>query len=282
MNKWFVVSASVIGKSHIVSNLPCQDESFFRPLKNGWGIAIVCDGAGSAENSALGASLVATDYAPKYFEEILSRNNWIESDKLPSEKKWEEESLQAFFNCYNDLKLYSIQESLSISSLACTIIVVIYSPNGLLVSHIGDGRAAYCDKTGQWHSIIKPHKGEEANFTIFLTSEAWQKEKFMLSETSIPESRVIIDEINAFTLMSDGCENHSFECSVMDLETNKWFDPNKPFSGFFDPLVKSLKNIATGSTYLNANDEWKKFITEGTDGLKNESDDKSMILGVLI
>ncbi|NCX95273.1 MAG: hypothetical protein EBX41_02485, partial [Chitinophagia bacterium] len=55
MNKpdtpFFMVSGSAIGKSHKGTGTPCQDSSFCGTLSNGWGIAIVCDGAGSAANS---------------------------------------------------------------------------------------------------------------------------------------------------------------------------------------------------------------------------------------
>jgi len=47
---WFTVEASIIGKGHVQSGMPCQDENSITDLGNGWGLAIICDGAGSAKN----------------------------------------------------------------------------------------------------------------------------------------------------------------------------------------------------------------------------------------
>jgi hypothetical protein len=94
------------------------------------------------------------------------------------------------------------------------------------VGHIGDGRAGFCSSAGgEWVSILTPHKGEEANQTIFITNNWWSKSNFIMSGVSVPEARVIRKNPSAFTIMSDGCEAHSFECSIMDKATNKWSDP---------------------------------------------------------
>ena len=82
--------------------------------------------------------------------------------------------------------------------------------------------------------------------------------------------------------MSDGCENHSFECSKMNPITKEWSDPNVPFPKFFNPLMGYLaKSKKDGKSNDEINTEWSKFISEGTPGLKNESDDKTLILGIL-
>ena len=151
-------------------------------------------------------------------------------------------------------------------------------------SHIGDGRAGYCTESGQWKSLLIPHKGEEANQTIFLTSSPWITDNdFQMSGVLVPESRVISEKVIAFTLMSDGCENHSFDCSKMDYEKNKWLDPNLPSEKFFNPLLEQLKQMHNHKVaFEEVTANWIKFIEEGTPGLKEESDDKTLILGILI
>jgi hypothetical protein len=83
--------------------------------------------------------------------------------------------------------------------------------------------------------------------------------------------------------MSDGCELHAFDCSKIDPETNKWNDPNTPSSKFFNPLTEQLKAMYQSKIPLNdIISEWQKFLEEGTEGFKEEPDDKTLILGVLL
>lgn len=89
--------------------------------------------------------------------------------------------------------------------------VVIYSPLGLLAVHVGDGRMGYKTMSGEWKSMMTPHKGEEANQTIFLISEFWDIPNYELSGVLVPESIVIREPVQAFALMSDGCEHTAME-----------------------------------------------------------------------
>jgi hypothetical protein len=281
-SKWIVVGESVIGKSHISGNLPCQDANFFKVFKKNWGIAIVCDGAGSAEKSDRGAEFCAIQALPRYFEDLINREQWIEKEELPLPEEWQQKATHEFKNALGALSIVANENKIELSKLACTVIVVIFSPLGLLIAHIGDGRAGYCDKENGWQSMMIPHKGEEANQTIFLTSNSWYKDsELKMSGVYVPECRVIKTVPTAFVLMSDGCEQHSFECSLIDSNTGSWSDPNKPYSKFFDPLVSTLHNMATSSKTVNIQESWSNFLKNGTEGLINESDDKTMILGIL-
>ncbi|MBL7914380.1 MAG: protein phosphatase 2C domain-containing protein [Bacteroidia bacterium] len=282
-DNWFVVGVSSVGKSHITSNKPCQDNHFCASIKEGWGIAVSCDGAGSSEHSDLGSQFVA-EKSVEVFKSFLTLNKFVDENRLPNNEEWQSMSKLAFVQIYNSLIDYSKSEKLEFNSLACTSIVVVFTPMGLLSAHIGDGRAGYCNSSGDWKPLITPHKGEEANQTIFLTSSPWLSETdFKMSEVLVPESRVINEKVIAFTLMSDGCESHSFDCSKMDNETNKWVDPNLPSEKFFNPLLKQLKAMHDNKVSLpDVTSNWKKFIEGGTPGLKDEPDDKTLILGILI
>ncbi len=282
--KWFVVGASAIGKSHIKNSDPCQDNHFCQEVENGWGLAICCDGAGSAKNSHIGAAYVTSEIGPEFFKKLITGKEWYKDGELPSEEEWNHVARKGFEQIYSSLERFCRIRKLEIASVACTVIIVIFSPVGLLVAHIGDGRAGFCNEEGEWKSIITPHKGEEVNHTVFITSNRWIKDSdFVMSDVSVPECRVITEKPLAFALMSDGCESHSFQCSYMDKETNKWSDPNIPYPKFFNPLVKGLKQMHESRlSVLEANDKWRKFIEEGNTGLKEEPDDKTMILGVLI
>ena len=282
-SNWVIAHTSETGKLHLISSppIPCQDNHAVKNLKDGWGIAVLCDGAGSAKLSHEGSKFI-TDEALQLFETIVRENEWIENNNLPKQGEWEMVARRALKKLRYDLELFAKDKKVASKDLACTVILVIYSPIGLLVTHIGDGRAGYRNQKNTWLPIISPHKGEEANQTIFITSNPWLDDNFTMSELKVPESNVINDVPSAFTLMSDGCESHSFEIGYFDNEKQKFIEQNSPYPKFFEPLLQTLLNMKKeGLTSDEINQKWSNFVKAGTEKLKNEPDDKTLILGVL-
>lgn len=278
-----IVNSSVIGKSHLKASPPinCQDSNEVLMLEKGWGIAISCDGAGSAKLSDIGSKFVAQK-AVNLFKAIIEKHNWIKEQQLPSQKRWETIGRDALLYLRAELELHAKNQKLNISDLACTIIVLIYSPIGILCTHIGDGRAGYKTKKGEWKACLTPHKGEEANQTIFLTSNSWLKGDFELSGLKVPESIVIKTPPVAFTLLSDGCESHCFKCGYFDKDQQKFISQNKPFSGFYNPAIQHLYTLRKeGLTSQELQEKWAEFLKNGTEGFAQEPDDKTLILGIL-
>lgn len=275
-DKWIVVGTSVIGNSHISMGLPCQDNNKYVYLKNGWGIAITSDGAGSAKHSDIGSRIVA-ERGIHYFQSVIEQKQWAERNVLPTEAEWTSIAYATLKAIRTDLEKFATTKHLELSSLSATIIVVIHTPMGFLATHVGDGRAGYKDDTDEWKALITPHKGEEANQTIFLTSDFWNLPYYVMSGVMVPESHVVHCRPVAFTLLSDGCEHTAWQCNMKNEKTGVFFDPNKPFERFFNPLVDDLSNGITNDLKTR----WARFIAQGNDSFKNESDDKTMILGVL-
>lgn len=281
-SSWSVAAASVIGKSHISSNIPCQDAHVYTMIDKDWGVAITCDGAGSAKNSHIGSALVSTSVRD-YLVQLLKNEKKLQSKKMMTASEWEQIAQKLYEHALQQLHSCATKNQYDINSLACTMIVMVFGPQGIYVTHVGDGRAAYCDQYGEWKSCITPHKGNEANETVFLTSASWKSNStLIMSGVNVPESRVITEKPIGIALMSDGCEAHSFECSKMDPITNKWTDPNTPFKKFFEPAANNLRAMHKANVGEQVmNEAWEKFLSEGTDGFRNEPDDKTMILGVL-
>lgn len=284
-DKWLVVGASVTGMSHLRTNppVPCQDSHVVLEIEDGWGVAVVCDGAGTAGNSHHGSAFVVRTTA-KMFKEIVKEYKWHKrvsscgSDiGFPSQEDWHQIAQKVFVDAVEKLQIYSKEIGVSVETLACTVISVIYSPEGMLIAHIGDGRAAYCDAQGQWKAMMSPLKGEEANQTVFITSPIWN------NLNSYMETRVIKEKISAFALMSDGCEKHSFEVNIKKPDEEKYYDPNTPYTGFFNPLVNNIQEAYKSKISDTAiGEKWSMFIEAGNSGLKNETDDKTMIIGVFV
>ena len=57
---WVAAYASVIGNGHIQTNTPCQDNCEHIKVNDDWGVAVVCDGAGSAKFSHIGSDFVSS------------------------------------------------------------------------------------------------------------------------------------------------------------------------------------------------------------------------------
>lgn len=273
---WTVVGASVIGKSHISMKLPCQDYNKYEYLGDGWGVAVTSDGAGSAKHSEIG-SKITVERAVYYFKDVINQKEWIKLRKLPTEAEWQNITFLILKAIRDDIEHFATIKGMEFKSLSATIVVVIHSPIGFLTTHVGDGRAGFKAKDGQWTPLITPHKGEEANQTLFMTSEFWNIPYYVASGVAVPESHVIRCTPQAFTLMSDGCEHTAWLCYQKNEETGMFYDPNLPFQGFYDPIVEQLYDDVSNE---QNKERWSRFISDGDRAFVNEPDDKTMIVGV--
>lgn len=274
-DNWTVVGASVIGNSHISMGLPCQDNNKYLYIKNGWGIAITSDGAGSAKHSEIGSRIVV-ERGLEYFRSVVEQKKWAAKNVLPTEAEWTNIAYTAIKAIRADLEKFAVAKHIALNSLSATIIVVIHTPLGFLTTHVGDGRAGYKDDTGEWNALMTPHKGEEANQTIFLTNDLWDIPYYVMSGVMVPESHVVRCHPIAFTLMSDGCEHAAWQCNMKNEATGVFYDPNKPFDCFFNPLLDNLYSDDTSNLKMR----WVRFVSQGNKLFVNESDDRTIILGV--
>lgn len=272
---WVLAYASVIGNGHIQSGIPCQDSTAHHQINKDWGVAVVCDGAGSAAQSHIGSDFVARNTA-HCLEEVIQRCAWSPS-QLPDEQTWRKEAQRALQLVMQRLMQFAEKREIPLPQLACTVLATLYCEGALLSVHIGDGRAAYSDAPGQWKALIAPYRGNEANETVFITSRIWNPagiEEYI-------ESSVTTGPIRAFALMSDGCEKAAFEVNIFDPKTKKYSDPNRPFPRFFEPNVPGLRQLhKEQKSQAEINTLWSGFLTAGTKQFKHEIDDKSMILAV--
>lgn len=272
---WVFAYASAIGNAHINENIPCQDACDVQHFDD-FSISIICDGAGSCENSNIGSKKVV-EFSLYHFQRLVRKYNWNKSDQFPDATLWHRRAKETLANVKEDLDKFCLSDNFELKSLSCTVIVVISFSKGLLITHIGDGRAGYCSSDLEWKHAIMPFHGELANQTVFITSDIWDDEII----DKYVESKIVTDDVFAFCLLSDGCEKASFECNLYDNVNKTYYDPNKPFDGFFNPNLKILQNLhQEGKTQDDINELWKSFLTSGNAKLRVEPDDKTLILGV--
>lgn len=278
--KWISAWCSKIGSSHILEGLPCQDSSKVQYIENtDFIIAAISDGAGSCVNSHIGSSFLV-DKAIEKIANVFKLKNWLENEYFElTQEKWREESLLIFKELKEELNSKAIEYELDFKSLSATLIVAISNGKFIACANIGDGRAAFRNEDSEWLPMVVPTKGEEANQTLFITSELWdenvQSEYFGTFLYEKP--------ITAFTLLSDGCERASFEILQYNEEEDKYFDPNKPYKPFFEPNYLNLIKLQRANFEQNQiNNLWGDFLEKGNQKLINETDDKSMILSVYL
>jgi hypothetical protein len=282
-SKMIFLSTSQIGKSHLQSSnkIPCQDSNRFINFGNGWGVVVVADGAGSAKLSHIGSNFV-TEQVSKLIQEAFRLYKWNIYQELPSDAVWNELIFSVFMKVRQQLLRYAEENNVKITDYASTVIVTLFSPYGLAVAHIGDGRAGYCDANNEWHSMFTPHKGEEANQTLFLTSDLWVNNDLLVNGTKVPETNIVsTSDYKAFTLMSDGCEQACFELGHYDSVRDFFVIQNKPYNNFFNPLIEKIK-----TDYLNNMSKedirvfYDNIISSGNEKLKEEMDDKTLFIGI--
>ncbi len=277
-HSWIVAYASVIGNGHVLMNLPCQDSSVHKQLNNIWGVAVVADGAGSAARSDIGSDFVSRNMA-HCLEEVIKRKGWNDADHLPTEEEWREEAIKVLQIVRQRLEQFSTAKEYKITDLACTLLAILYTPFCILTVHIGDGRAAYSVEPGKWEALIEPFRGKEVNQTVFITSNIWTAE----GVGYYIKTGIVKGDIRAFALLSDGCENGSFEVNVWDEENQKYHDPNRPYDKFFEPNLKGMLQLKKeNKSQEEINKIWAGFLTDGSKQFKHETDDKTMIFGVLV
>lgn len=271
-SRWIVGGASCIGAGHTQEGKPREDSFYCEDWGNYWGISIVSDGAGSRKKSATGSWLISNEYAPKIFKRHL-KPYFDNSDPITSEQ-WQEMSLKAFYECVYNLYEYCETQHDDIELYGCTVIVIVYSPLGILCAQIGDGRACYRDSAGEWKACMKPYNPDpqEPSATIFITSPFW--EDFTIAKNYI--GSMVCEGATAFSLLSDGVESYCFICTPRNPITGD--DPNTPSQAFFESIYKSFNQVKADESVINA--ELNDYLTNNV-RLAQEIDDKTLIFGFL-
>jgi hypothetical protein len=178
MQNWLYSGASVMGQSHQISNVPCQDKFSCKVSGDGrWLSVAVSDGAGSALNAEAGAEITSTIFC----EELLGLSKQLDT-RAPGE--WINDFVvECVLKVRNQLRTKA--KSDDIKSFHCTLVAALVGPEGGFSIHIGDGsifggQFKNDTKSGEVelnsHFVIsKPENGEYTNETFFITEGNWIK-----------------------------------------------------------------------------------------------------------
>ena len=184
---WKMVQCAVQGRSHIKTNIPCQDKTFTL-VKNGVNVIALADGAGSANLSHFGAErithFICDDFSENFDSYFATEDGASVKKELVSKIVVELYDLSKELNC-------------GLKELASTLLFVAVKENQFILSHIGDGVIGYLKDDGL-KIASQPENGEFTNTTVFTTS------KDVLATMKLIKGN--IGDIQGFVLMSDGTE----------------------------------------------------------------------------
>jgi hypothetical protein len=149
---YYIYGHSIIGSSHFTEGLSCQDANKFINLDNGWVVAAVSDGVGSAKNSSIGSN-IAVETAVKFVAENLPlsyRENGIK---------------RAIYLGFNAALKQIIRraeiDKQCLESYDTTLSLVVFNGVNLYYGHSGDGGIFGLTKSGVYTEITKPVKGQD-------------------------------------------------------------------------------------------------------------------------
>lgn len=212
----YIIGTSVKGPSHEELGLPCQDAFAFRILEEGMVFIAVSDGLGSIPKSEIGAKCSvesAVEYITKNMINIDENLKDLMENIVSFSRKSLENKAKEIGCCLEDL--------------ACTLIVVLASKDGVAVYHIGDGGVVGM-VDNKLEIISEPEELEYANEVYPLTSQDW-KEHLRYSELMKEK------DIKIVSVFTDGCQRAALQ---------KIKGVYKPFYGFLSPIFDYAKKVS--------------------------------------
>ena len=251
LRHWSWIGACSTGSSHVRAGTGCQDFAACLeiPFKQSTAlIAVVSDGAGSAEFSSIGSRTVV---------QCLCRRlvNYARAEDLP--EIISEEAARQWLDDIRD-RIFAIADVKGSKprEFAATLVAAIVFPNHMTVCHVGDGACAGRRQGNQeWDVVSWPANGEYASSTYFVTDD--------------PEPALRMSnwegEFTDIAIFSDGLERLALD-----------FQNKSAFNRFFDPMSAPLagKPAGRGRT-LSA--QLRTFLN-GSQVSDRTDDDKSLIV----
>lgn len=143
---------STVGKSHIRKGTCCQDSHYIKKLQNGWYIAAVADGVGSAKNSHIG-SKIAAETVVEFCDECMPWDYNVISIKSMMRT--------AYNYAYKQILRESEQSGEPIESYDTTLSMVIYDGQRIIYGHSGDGAIFGLTTFGDYVEITRPQKSAD-------------------------------------------------------------------------------------------------------------------------
>jgi hypothetical protein len=248
---WSWVGACSTGSSHFKSGTSCQDYAAcveFNSAENHALLALVSDGAGSAEHAALGSHIVVQSFARCVVDHVRG-GQLLASISEGLVRDWLDLVRDRLFRAAE-------QRGTTPRQLAATLVSAIVCPDRVTICHVGDG-ACVLRRVGSqyWEVPSWPLHGEYASSTFFVTDDPEPNLQFCQTEGEFAE----------IAIFSDGLERLALD-----------FQNKKAFDRFFDPMFAPLANLEAGrNRFLSKS--LRKFL-DSQQVIERTDDDKSLVM----
>jgi len=245
---WRFAFASVIGTSHTKSGLPCQDASICRTLTASSGepvlVAVVSDGAGSADRSQIGSQLACALFMDEMVT-LFGTGGVVEDVTEVFCKQW-------LISFQHEVGSRAEAEGVMPRAFACTILAAVIGATSSAFCQIGDGAIVTQpqDSPGEYCYIFWPEKGEYANQTFFATDTG---AGLHLQHETVPY------QIHEIALFSDGLERLALHMETQTAHT-PFFKPmfvplHKASDGYAETLSSSLDQFLSSKRVQDQTDD---------------------------
>ncbi len=279
---------SVVGKSHITEGICCQDSHFIKKLENGWTVAAVADGVGSAKNSHIG-SKIAAETVVKFCCECMPYDYSLISIKSMMRT--------AYNYAFKSILKEAEKSGEPIESYDTTLSTVIYDGQRIIYGHSGDGAIIGLTTFGDYVEITRPQKGPDGISVIPLRGgyKQWEIDTFE-------------EDLAAVLLVTDGMLDTVFPYLLRDNETKTPHAYTALATFFADPVGLTESNFSetkeaigkfitaeesypTDEFYQRLSEVLKKHLAEGVEDIideykknnfplilmQNQQDDKTVV-----
>ena len=251
---WKAIARSAEGTSHNKQDMPCQDYGYFKTIGDAI-VGVVADGAGSAKHSDIGAKLAVETVLESITERHVSEITNLCRDESNSNTQKLNHPIRRFYNSLKNkdkqsnaktastlspnktkleklfikiveqvvitLKKEAATKKYSVDDLACTLLVVIATPDGIAAMQIGDGFITVRYPDSPFQLLFEPDKGEYINETTFVTSTNALEDMNVVVQAERPEF---------ICASTDGLER-------LAIRFSDW----TPHAPFFKPLEDYLR-----------------------------------------
>lgn len=229
---WSVTAVSVPGSKRAPDE-PCEDAHAWA-LQEGWLVAAVADGAGSASRAAAGAGL-ASRFFVEHFCWVLAEEETVSAERI----------IDSFEATRRALEGLRHRTGGRLADFATTLTVAVAGPRELWAAQVGDG-AAVVRCGDDLVALATTSKGEFLNETTFLTSSGWRQELAVECRHAGPA---------ALALITDG-----LGLLALDLTTGA------PHAPFFEPLFAFCRGVDDGTAGI------ERFLRSDRVGSRTDDD----------
>jgi hypothetical protein len=250
---WNVIQCAAQGRSHIKSDIPCQDKTY-SAFDNDTQVIALADGAGSAKLSHYGAETVTKFICSELTEKFDTY--FSDNDGASVKQQLIEGMLKSLSKTANQLECET-------KELASTLLFVAIKNNQFIIAHIGDGVVGYLEND-EMKIASQPENGEFVNTTVFTTS----KDAIMTMKLI----KGSLGEIQGFVLMSDGTETSLYSKKerkladvlkkIMQMSTIISVDKvqEQLEQSFENVIVNATTDDCSISMLVKRNDDFKGYL----------------------